>query len=195
MTIAQASTAVDTEKRYPAGTDTAKARAASGWREIVLAPGVAGVLASCKPKPPPGPPPTPEVTAIIVKEIEVPNVIELPGRIEAVRTAEVRARADGIVQRRLYQEGSDVRAGAQLFEIDPRDMRAALEAAEADLRRAEAARVKDTRTGWLRGQSRTRLRVEIPCYQGKYRELRDFERLERILGVQKARDSADLEPS
>src|SRR5260221_10512354 len=36
-------------------------------------------------------------------------------------------------------------------------------------------------------------RVEIPCYQGKYRELRDFERLERILGARKARDPADLQ--
>jgi len=141
VTIVLGSTAVDTEKRYPAGTDTAKARVGSCWRRIALALGVAGVLAACKPKPPPGPPPTPEVTAIVVKGTEVPNVIELPGRIEAVRTAEVRARVDGIVQRRLYQEGSDVRAGAQLFEIDPRDMRAALDAAQADLRRAEAARV------------------------------------------------------
>jgi hypothetical protein len=49
VTIARASTAADTEKRYPARTDTAKARAASGWREIVLALGVAGVLASCNP--------------------------------------------------------------------------------------------------------------------------------------------------
>ena len=39
---------------------------------------------------------------------------------------------------------------------------------------------------------RTRLRAEIPCYQRKYRELRDFERLERIPGARKARDSADL---
>jgi RND family efflux transporter MFP subunit len=141
VTIARGSTAVDTEKRYPAGTDTGKARVGSGWREIALALGVAGVLAACKPKPPPGLPPMPEVMALVVKGTEVPNVIELPGRIEAVRTAEVRARVEGIVQRRLYREGSDVRAGAQLFEIDPRDMRAALEAAQADLQRADAARV------------------------------------------------------
>ena len=141
MKIARESTAIDTEKGALAGADTLQARAASGWREIALALSVVGALASCKPKQPPSPPPTPEVTAIIVKGTEVPNVIELPGRIEAVRTAEVRARVDGIVEKRLYREGSDVRAGAQLFEIDPRDMRAALEAAEADLRRAEAARV------------------------------------------------------
>jgi membrane fusion protein (multidrug efflux system) len=68
-------------------------------------------------------------------------VIELPGRIEAVRTAEVRARVDGIVEKRLYREGSDVRAGGSLFLIDPRDMRAAVGAAEAALRRNDAARI------------------------------------------------------
>lgn len=110
-------------------------------RNLAVALGAASVLAACSAKPPAGPPPPTEVTAITVQATEVPNVIELPGRIEAVRTAEVRARVDGIVQRRLYQEGSDVPAGAPLFQIDPRDMRAALEAAEAERHRAEAARV------------------------------------------------------
>ncbi len=114
---------------------------ARGSTSVALVLAAAGVLAACSAKRPPGPPPAPQVTAITVQATEVPNVIELPGRVEAVRTAEVRARVDGIVQRRLYQEGSDVRAGAQLFQIDPRDMRAALEAAQADLRRTEAARI------------------------------------------------------
>lgn len=70
----------------------------------------------------------------------MPDVIELPGRIEAVRTAELRARVDGIVQRRFYEEGSDVAAGATLFLIDPRDRRAALQAAQGDLNRARAVR-------------------------------------------------------
>jgi membrane fusion protein (multidrug efflux system) len=108
---------------------------------VAMALAAAGVLAACSTKSPPGPPPAPEVTAMTVQATEVPNVIELPGRIEAVRTAEVRARVDGIVEKRLYREGSDVRAGAPLFQIDPRDMRAALAAAEASLRRNEAARV------------------------------------------------------
>jgi membrane fusion protein (multidrug efflux system) len=70
-----------------------------------------------------------------------PNIVELPGRIEAVRTAEVRARVDGIVERRLYQEGTDVPAGAPLFQIDARDYRAQLQQAQASLQRAEAVRV------------------------------------------------------
>src|SRR3546814_169643 len=50
-----------------------------------------------------GPPPL--VVAMTVKAQSIPNIVELPGRIEAVRTAEVRARSDGIIERRLYQEG------------------------------------------------------------------------------------------
>ncbi|MFC4525785.1 efflux RND transporter periplasmic adaptor subunit [Dyella halodurans] len=70
-----------------------------------------------------------------------PNIVELPGRIEAVRTAEVRARVDGIVERRLYQEGTDVAAGAPLFQIDARDYRAQLQQAQATLQRTEAVQV------------------------------------------------------
>lgn len=66
------------------------------------------------------------------------NLVEVPGRLEAVRTAEVRARVDGIVERRLYTEGTDVRAGQALFAIDPREMRAQLSAVQATLQRAEA---------------------------------------------------------
>lgn len=85
-------------------------------------------------------PPDPIVEVITVQNRAVPNIIELPGRIEAVRSAEVRARTDGIVQRRLYREGTDVPAGAPLFQIDLRDKRAQLEQAQAALARAGAAR-------------------------------------------------------
>ncbi|MGF6604128.1 membrane fusion protein (multidrug efflux system) [Paraburkholderia sp. GAS448] len=86
-----------------------------------------------------GQPPTVLVTTVTASPI--PNIVELPGRIEAVRTAEVRARVDGIVERRLYQEGTDVAAGAPLFQIDARDYRAQLQRAQAALQRAEAVRV------------------------------------------------------
>ncbi len=96
------------------------------------------LLGGCsEPEAPPAPPP-PEVRVVTVRPQAVANLIELPGRVQAVRTAEVRARVDGIVQRRLYDEGSDVRAGQALFSIDPREMRAALNAAQATLARARA---------------------------------------------------------
>ncbi|HWE42551.1 MAG TPA: efflux RND transporter periplasmic adaptor subunit [Gemmatimonadaceae bacterium] len=95
------------------------------------------VLAGCKQSAPPKPPP-PEVQVITVASQPTANVIELPGRLQAIRTADVRARVDGIVERRLYTEGTDVRAGQPLFQIDPRQLRAQLNAAEAALARAEA---------------------------------------------------------
>ncbi|WP_129793449.1 efflux RND transporter periplasmic adaptor subunit [Sphingosinicella sp. CPCC 101087] len=102
--------------------------------------GAAGTLlflAGCSSEAPPAPPP-PAVEVITVRAQPVPNIIELPGRVQAVRTAEVRARVDGIVQRRLYEEGTDVRAGQPLFAIDPRELRASLRAMQATLARAEA---------------------------------------------------------
>ncbi|MBQ0742947.1 MAG: efflux RND transporter periplasmic adaptor subunit, partial [Pseudomonas sp.] len=68
----------------------------------------------------------------------VDNIIEVPGRVQAVRTAEIRARVDGIIQQRLYREGSDVEAGAELFAVDPREMQASLSAVKATLDRAQA---------------------------------------------------------
>ena len=104
---------------------------ARGWLVLVL------LLPACSGKAP-STAPAPEVTVVQVEEQAVRNFIELPGRVQAVRTAEVRARVDGIVQRRLYNEGSDVPAGKQLFLIDPSEVRAKLNAAEAARERAEA---------------------------------------------------------
>ncbi len=58
---------------------------------------------------------------------------ELPGRIEALRTAQVRARVEGIVEKRLFTEGSEVKAGEPLFRLDDRTYRSAAQAAEAEV--------------------------------------------------------------
>lgn len=58
---------------------------------------------------------------------------ELPGRLQAYRTAQVRARVEGIVEKRLFTEGSDVKEGTPLFRIDPRNYQAAYESAKADV--------------------------------------------------------------
>jgi RND family efflux transporter MFP subunit len=74
---------------------------------------------------------------------------DLPGRISAFRVAEVRARVDGIVLRRLFTEGADVKEGQVLYEIDPAPSQAALDSARGTLARAEAnaaaARLKEER--------------------------------------------------
>lgn len=104
------------------------------WAGLALA----SAAAACGPKTPPAPPP-PDVSVISVTAGDVPMMVELPARVQAYRTAEVRARVDGIVQRRLYAEGTDVRPGTPLFTIDPAQNRAAYASAMASLRRAEAA--------------------------------------------------------
>lgn len=82
--------------------------------------------------------PTPEVEVQVMRAEAIDNIIEVPGRVQAVRTAEIRARVDGIIQRRLYREGSYVEAGAELFAVDPREMQANLSAVKATLDRAQA---------------------------------------------------------
>ena len=95
------------------------------------------LLVACGGDEPPAPAP-PEVGIIVAQSQSVTNVAEVPGRVQAVRTAQVRARVDGIVQKRVYEEGSDVKAGEVLFRIDPRELRANLSAVQAALTRAEA---------------------------------------------------------
>ncbi|WP_374370194.1 efflux RND transporter periplasmic adaptor subunit [Piscinibacter sp.] len=98
-------------------------------------------LAACGPKTDaaaPAAPPPPEVGVVTATPAAVGVLTELPGRTEASRIAQVRARAAGIVQRRLFNEGSDVKAGQPLFRIDDAPYRATLAAAQATLARAEA---------------------------------------------------------
>ncbi len=79
-----------------------------------------------------------EVGVLTVAPTEVTLTQDLPGRIYAFRVAEVRARVDGIVLKRLYTEGSDVKEGQVLYEIDPAPYQAALDNAEGTLARAKA---------------------------------------------------------
>jgi len=97
--------------------------AACGGKDKAAAPGAAGA----------GMPPPPEVEVITVAAGEATMTQDLPGRLQAYRTAQVRARVEGVVEKRLFQEGSEVKAGAPLYRIDARTYRAAAEAARADL--------------------------------------------------------------
>ncbi|HEY9107272.1 MAG TPA: efflux RND transporter periplasmic adaptor subunit [Roseateles sp.] len=86
----------------------------------------------------PAAPPPPEVGVVTVAPGRADLATELPGRLEAYRVAQVRARAAGILQKRLFTEGSDVKPGQPLFEIDAAPYRATLATAQAQLARAEA---------------------------------------------------------
>ena len=78
------------------------------------------------------------VRTITVSATNIDNVIELPGRVQPVRVAEVRARVTGIVQQRTYEEGTDVSEGQALFRIDPAELRASYAQIKASLDRARA---------------------------------------------------------
>ncbi|MBK9161460.1 MAG: efflux RND transporter periplasmic adaptor subunit [Nitrosomonadales bacterium] len=80
-----------------------------------------------------GMPPPPEVDVVTVAPGDATLTQDLPGRVQAYRTAQVRARVEGVVEKRLFREGSDVKAGASLFQIDARTYRATATAARADL--------------------------------------------------------------
>ncbi len=86
--------------------------------------------------------PQPEVGVVVAKPGSIGVVTELPGRLEALRIAEVRARAAGILQKRQFREGSEVKAGEVLFRIDSAPYDAALQSAQASLARTEAALVQ-----------------------------------------------------
>ncbi len=95
-------------------------------------------LAACKaPEQPQMPPP--EVGVVSVQPQSVPLQRELAGRLAPFRSSDVRARVSGVLQKRVYQEGSDVKEGQLLFQIDPAPLQASLSAAQANLASAEAS--------------------------------------------------------
>ncbi|SAL16961.1 HlyD family secretion protein [Caballeronia terrestris] len=105
---------------------------------LISAATAAIILAACGQKQSAPPPQTPEVGVVTVQPTTVPVVAELPGRTSAFLNAQVRARVDGIVLRREFVEGSDVKAGQRLYKIDPAPYIATLNSAKASLAKAQA---------------------------------------------------------
>ena len=111
------------------------------FRTILIA--TAGILFIClvltgcgnKKQPPQG---APEVAVIVIQHERVPIFTELPGRTSAFLIAEVRPQVSGIIKKRLFTEGADVKAGEALYQIDPAPYQAAFDNASASLARAEA---------------------------------------------------------
>ena len=110
---------------------------------LLLVP-IALVLAACGSRQPSAPPVATEVGVVTLVPRTVSITDELSGRTSACRVAEVRPQVSGIVQKRLFTEGSEVKAGQQLLQIDPSTYRAALGSAQAALKRAEARLVTAT---------------------------------------------------
>lgn len=117
------------------------------YRSLLAVSALALLLAACgkseAPKPAgpaagAGGPPPAEVAVVEAKQGEALLTKDLPGRLQAWRTAQVRARVEGVVEKRHFVEGSDVKAGAPLYQIDARTYRTTYEAAKADVAAARA---------------------------------------------------------
>src|SRR5882762_572454 len=96
-------------------------------------------LAACSPaKTAVAPNPPPEVGVVTLHPQPVTITTDLPGRTAAYRIAEVRPQVSGVILKRLFTEGSDVKVGQQLYQIDPAPFQANLDSAQASLARARA---------------------------------------------------------
>lgn len=80
----------------------------------------------------------PEVSYVVIQTEQVAVINELSGRLESFRNSDVRARVAGVLEKRLFEEGADVKQGEKLFIIDPRSYEASVQNARAALARAEA---------------------------------------------------------
>ena len=89
--------------------------------------------------------PLPGVTVIALKPAAVTLSDDLPGRVAALRTADIRPQVGGIVQRRLFQQGAEVKAGQPLFQLNPAPLKAEFDSAAASLQHAQATLVRTTR--------------------------------------------------
>jgi len=98
---------------------------------------LAGFLSACS-EPPRMNPGMPQVSVIAVQPERTPVSADLPGRVDAVREAQIRARVTGIVQSILFKQGGEVKEGERLFKIDPAPAQAAYDQAAAQLKQAQA---------------------------------------------------------
>ncbi len=96
------------------------------------------LTAGCERRQAPVPPPVPEVSTVTVQTRKVMLSTELPGRTAPFRIAEIRPQVSGLLQKRFFREGSHVKAGQVLYQIDPAPFQAALDNALAGLGKAEA---------------------------------------------------------
>jgi membrane fusion protein (multidrug efflux system) len=126
------------------GRTTGAERPAAGRSPTVALLGAAalGIALNACSKPPPPPPPPPDVVVAEVVKKDVPVFQEWVGTTEGNISAQIRARVQGYLQKRTYEEGSLVHTGDLMFVIDPRPYQSALDQAKGELGRAEAATTK-----------------------------------------------------
>ena len=106
------------------------------WTVVVLALTI--WLGGCGRGPQAMPTPVPEVATVTIEPQQVELTTELPGRTSPYLVAEIRPQVNGIIKKRLFREGSDVKAGQLLYQIDPAPFQVALDSAKASLGKAQA---------------------------------------------------------
>jgi membrane fusion protein (multidrug efflux system) len=121
------------------------------------------LLDGCERQAPPPPPPVPEVATVTVQTQRVVLASELPGRTSPYRVAEIRPQVSGIIQKRLFEEGADVKAGAVLYQIDPAQFQAAYDNAAANLAVVRKApdRARAALQASIAGVTRQRATLEL----------------------------------
>lgn len=108
------------------------------WIRWIAMVGLVGVLFGCD-RGTQGPQRPPTLVSVITVQPQTQTIsVDLPGRVDAVRQAQIRARVTGIVQKVVFDQGGDVAAGQLLFEIDPAPYKAAVNQAKADVQKAIA---------------------------------------------------------
>jgi membrane fusion protein, multidrug efflux system len=136
---------------------------------------VAGLMApGCRSEQAAPPPPVPEVAIVTVNPERMVLTTELPGRTSAYLVAEIRPQVNGIIQKRLFEEGSDVRAGKVLYQIDPAPFQAAYDNAAANLSgmRRAAERARAALEASVAGVARQRSTLELArANRWRYEEL------------------------
>lgn len=125
------------------------------------------LLTACKPAATPHSAPPPEVRAVTISTESVQLTTELPGRTSASAVAEIRPQVNGLILSRKFTEGSDVKAGDLLYEIDPALYRSAYEQALAALKNAEA---------------------NVPALRSRAQRVRELAKI-RAAGLQDAEDA------
>ena len=105
---------------------------------LITAIAFAAMLSGCKEQAAATPEQAPQVSVVTLKSQAVTLFNDLPGRTSAYRLAEVRPQVDGIVLKRLFREGADIKAGQQLYQIDPSTYEVTLASAQASLEQSRS---------------------------------------------------------
>lgn len=112
-----------------------KQRYAGALLAVIAAFGLAGCDVAPQEQEAPAPP---QVSVLTLTGRELVISEDLPARVAALRSADIRAQISGIVQRRLFEQGAEISAGTVLFQINPAPFKANVDSAAAALQRAEA---------------------------------------------------------